>query len=148
MHRTLKSQWALVANIADQTPHGMDSSTCIGSKHFSQGTKVYCFPALWGDGYSSAKVIGRHRGSKKFVTLVIPTKYLVNPRAKIAYNPEVLRRFLQETGCHPWQCREDVEKYVTTIEYNRALIRSDLKAPNPTPDWLIWPDQSSGEAKT
>jgi hypothetical protein len=147
MNHSLQSGWALVANIADNTPFGMNASARIGFKHFSPGTKVDCFPALWGDGYWSAKVIGRHRGSKAFVTLVIPTKYQVNPRAKVVYNPAVLRRFSQDTGCHPWQCREDVEKYVATIEYNRNLICSDRGVPDPTSDWLIWPDEKIGEYK-
>ncbi len=143
MSTSVQSEWALVANIATTTSFGMDGVPRTGSKHFSPGTKVYCFPALWGDGYSSAKVIGRHRGCKDLVTLVIPTKYLVNPRAKVVYNPEVLRRYSQDTGYHPWQSREDVEKYVTTIEYNRSLMLLDRTEPNSNPDWLIWPDNDS-----
>jgi hypothetical protein len=148
MSNSVQAEWALVANIAETTPYGMDGLPRTGSKHFSPGTKVYCFPALWGDGYSSAKVIGRHRGSKEFVTLVIPTKYLVNPRAKVVYNPEVLRRYSQDTGYHPWPSREDVEKYVSTIEYNRRMICLDQTEANVNPDWLIWPDTESDEKRT
>jgi len=43
-------------------------------KHFSLGTKVYCLPSIWGDGYERIVVIGRHTGSKRLITIIISSK--------------------------------------------------------------------------
>ncbi|MBX9666174.1 MAG: hypothetical protein K2X93_01090 [Candidatus Obscuribacterales bacterium] len=83
--------WCVVANVAENTVFGEDKESRKGTKHFSPGTKVYCFPPLWGDGYVNVKVIGRHRGSKKYVTMVMPAKHLTNWRSKLVYSPYVTK---------------------------------------------------------
>jgi hypothetical protein len=110
-----QSQWCLVGNIADQH-RGKEGGDEIrtGNKHFSAGTKIYAFPAQWGDGYEKIVIIGRHRGSKDFVTMVIRSDWVTNWRAKVVYNPEVLRR-LQEGICRfwkpqNWKCEAEVMK--------------------------------------
>jgi hypothetical protein len=45
---------------------------------------------LWGDGYEKIKVIGRHRGSKRFATMVMPSKWLTNWRVKMVYSPHIV----------------------------------------------------------
>jgi hypothetical protein len=84
--------WCVVGNIAEDVVFGEENIIQKGTKHFSPGTKVYCYPPLWGDGYENIKVIARHRGSKKFVTMVIRARWLVNCRAKLIYNPDVLNQ--------------------------------------------------------
>jgi hypothetical protein len=61
-------RWCLVGNIVHERPCGEGGREIQqGTKHFSPGTEVYCLPTQWGDGYQRIIVIGRHRGSKRFV---------------------------------------------------------------------------------
>lgn len=64
-----------------------------GTKHFSPGAKVYCFPALWGDGYENVQVVGRHRGSHRYFKMIMSARYLTNWRADLVYSPHVIREF-------------------------------------------------------
>ena len=41
------------------------------SKHFSGGTKVYCYPSHWGDGYENIHVIGKPRKSRNLIMIVL-----------------------------------------------------------------------------
>src|SRR5713226_10277963 len=92
----LLSQWCLIGNIVEERPYG-EGGTEIkrGTKHFSPGTKVYCLPVKWGDGYEKITVIGRHRGSPQLVRLVIRADWITNWRAKVVYDPVVLRMIRQ-----------------------------------------------------
>jgi len=104
----------LVANVTKQD----------GTKHFSQGTKVYCFAPQWGDGYENIKVIGRHRGSgrkNKLVLMVIRSKYLGNWRYKLVHTPEVLR-LLRVRGFIEWKSQENIE---SMAKYQNGLIESE-----------------------
>ena len=94
--KTYPTQWCLIGNIKEDIPYGHDGEIIMkGTKHFSPGTKVHVLPTQWGDGYYDVVVVGRHRGSKKFVTMIIPETSITNWRAKVVYKQEVLRR-LQE----------------------------------------------------
>lgn len=85
----VNSIWCVVANIAEDIPFGEEKQLRKGTKHFSPGTKIYCYPPLW-DTWKGIQVIGRHRGSKQFVTMVINLNWLVNYRIKLVYNPLIL----------------------------------------------------------
>jgi HSP90 family molecular chaperone len=53
--------WCLIGNIIQERSYGeKEDEIRAGTKHFSPGTKVYCLPAQWGDGYDQILVIGRH----------------------------------------------------------------------------------------
>ena len=78
-----------------------------GTPHFSGGTKVYCLPAQWGDGYEKIAVIGRHRGSKKFVKMIIPSSWVTNWRAQVVYSPAVLNLLMAQS--FNWGSKEEVE---------------------------------------
>jgi hypothetical protein len=109
------SEWCLVGNVRAQTRHGRDGSDIqTGTKHFSPGTKVYCLPPLWHDGYEKIKVVGRHRGTRKLVTMVVKSDWITNWRAKVVYSPEV-RRHLSQAARHRWQSQKDVEKFAKLI---------------------------------
>lgn len=43
-------------------------------------------PVQWGDGYEKIKVVGRHRGSHQYVTMVMQARWLTNWRAKLVYS--------------------------------------------------------------
>lgn len=119
--RGRQTQWCLVGNIAENENHASnDGSVRTGTKHFSSRTKVYAFPAQWGDGYEKIVVVGRHRGSKNFVTMVIRSDSVTNWRAKVVYNPEMLRR-LQEGVCKylkptNWRNEREVRDYLTSLQ--------------------------------
>lgn len=108
------SQWCLVGNIVQERLWGEGGKeTRRGTQHFSPGSKVYCLPAQWGDGYQRVKVIGHHRGSRKFVTMIIPSKHITNWRAQVVYSPEVIRRLCMASGedwILIWHSREQVEE--------------------------------------
>ena len=83
--------WCPVANVADTRPYGEGGKeTRRGTKHFPPGAKVYCFPALWADAYESVKVVGRHRGSHRYVTMIVESRWLINRRADLVYSPHVI----------------------------------------------------------
>lgn len=83
--------WCVVANVADETHVGPAGAIVRrGTKHFSPGTKVYCFPPLWGDGYERVRVLGRHRGARGLVEMIVPFRHLTNWRAKLVYDPFVV----------------------------------------------------------
>ena len=118
------SEWCLIGNIVDRRRYGEGGSEIKpGTKHFSGGTKIYCLPAQWGDGYNQVVVIGRHRGSKKYTTMIISSEWVTNLRAKVVYSPEVLRRirtasftsFDKEPLPYKWESKEQIERHITLL---------------------------------
>lgn len=100
--------WCLVANVREFTRHGHGGLTIQrGLKHFSGSAKVYCFPPLWGDGYEDIRVVGRHRGTARLIRLVLPSRYLSNWRAKLVYEPRVLRLLTYPDGSPIWGSDEN-----------------------------------------
>jgi hypothetical protein len=112
-----ESKWCLVGNIVAERPYGEGGlEVRRGTKHFSGGTKVYCMPAQWGDGYDQIMVIGRHRKSKQFKTMIISADWVTNWRARVVYHPEVLRRMaVAVLSEYPWRSQEHVEEYVRIL---------------------------------
>lgn len=125
----LSSQWCLVGNIVQRRPYGEGGQEQrSGTKHFSPGTKVYCLPARWGDGYEKIIVIGRHRGSKQYVTMVIESAWVTNWRAQVVYSPAVLHQLqaaTQEPGRPNWRSQAEVEIYVTALKRYRTRPQSE-----------------------
>jgi len=104
--------WCLVANVAPKQVYGEEHNVRLGTKHFSSNTKVYCFPPAWGDGYEQIRVIGRHRGSSRLVTLIMPTRRLINWRVKYVRQPYVVRHM------YPGWTKERAEKMLTSLLFN------------------------------
>ena len=92
-----------------------------GTKYFSPGTKVYCYPAQWGDGYEKIKVIGLHRTSKKLITIIIASKIITNWRLKTVYDPYIIKEMLENSG---WTNRESDKKDI--IELAEALNKRKI----------------------
>ena len=120
--------WCLVGNIVDENPKGDSKEIVRGTKRFSPGTKVYCMPPQWGDGYESVVVIGRSRGSKRWITVVQRVSKITNWRAKPVYHPEVLRRLKEGWDAFhgQWKSKKEVEK---AIKY---LLKRAAKENDPT----------------
>ena len=87
-----------MANVVPERPYGPGGAeTRRGTRLLAPGAKVFVFPHLWdshGD-YARLMVIGRHRASHRFVTLIMPARLLTNWRVDIAYSPHVIRSFLE-----------------------------------------------------
>ena len=115
-----KQIWCVVANVVAEHPAGENKEIRRGTKHFSAGTKVYCYPPLWGDGYEDIKVIGRHRGSRKLVEMVMPSKWLTNWRVKMVYTPFVTARMRDD-----WDgSKEARRKADSIVKEMRRRVRS------------------------
>jgi hypothetical protein len=117
------STWCLVGNIVAEHEYGEPKEILHGSKHFTAGTKVYCLPAQWGDGFESAIVVGICRKSRRWITVVIPTKLITNWRAKVVYSPTVLSRLRNgfDGFSHQWSSREDVEHWADMLRQRDGL---------------------------
>jgi len=115
MESSAHTQWCLVGNIVETRLAGVGGEEeKSGTPHFSAKTKVYCLPATWGDGYEQIIVIGRHRGSKRFVKMVISSSWINNWRAQVVYSPAVLK-LIQENIPRVWGTKEEVEAYVQSL---------------------------------
>jgi len=116
----LESQWYLIGNIVEQRPYGEGGTEVRpGTKHFSGGTKVYCLPAQWGDGYEKIVVVGRHRGSKRFETMVLDSSCVTNWRAKVVYSPAVLRRLAHGFKGYwnrKWESKDEIDAYIELLQ--------------------------------
>ena len=84
-------KWCLVGNIVQEREYGENHEAKLGTKHFSPGTKVYCAPGHWGDGYENIVVIGKHRGSPKYIEIIMPKKHIENFRCQKVFKPAVLK---------------------------------------------------------
>jgi hypothetical protein len=90
--------WCLVGNIIDINFRGNPKELKHGTKHFSPGTKVYCFPHQWHDDYDNIKVIGIQRRSKKYICIVMPSRFITSWRLEKVYNPWLIKRLFVEKG--------------------------------------------------
>jgi hypothetical protein len=88
--------WCVVANVVDERPYGPGGiEVRRGTRLFASGTKVSCFPPLWGDGYERVKVVGRHRRTHRYITTTVRSAWLMNWRVKLVYSPHVIREMLR-----------------------------------------------------
>lgn len=109
--------WCVVANIT-RDPHteGHEKELKLGAKNFSPGTKLYCFPVLWGDGGERLTVIGKHRGTRKFVKMIQFSKYIENWRVQKVFNKHIISIFEN--------CWDSSDK---SFEYATEFVESRIK---------------------
>lgn len=89
----VKPVWCLVGNIVEERRAGPGGEqSWRGTKHFSPGTKVYCYPPMWGDGGERLQVLGRPRHSQRFIQVIIKFAWVTNRRAKLVYSPTLVDR--------------------------------------------------------
>jgi len=75
------------------------------------------------DGYEQIIVIGRHRGSKRYETMIVNSEHVTNWRAKVVYAPVVLRRIhgaVAESWKRNWASQDEVEQYRALMLKRRA----------------------------
>lgn len=82
--------WCPIANIVEERPYGPgDEMHLSGTKRFAPKAKVYVLEVFrYGD---RAEVVGRHRGSHRFIKSIVQTRVLTSCRAKLVYSPQVIR---------------------------------------------------------
>lgn len=86
--------WCPVANMKAERPHGPGGKeTKRGSKHFAPGAKLYCDRGSIDGWYDHIKVVGHHRASHRFVTMIVSSSWLTNWRLELAYSPYVIQAF-------------------------------------------------------
>jgi hypothetical protein len=86
-------EWVTVANIVALRQYGPGGSkTKSGTKQLSPGGKVYVFASFAGSPGTVVTVVGRHRASKRYITLHMSAEHLTNWRAELLYSPHVLRQ--------------------------------------------------------
>ncbi|HYF68946.1 MAG TPA: hypothetical protein VD884_12470 [Ohtaekwangia sp.] len=90
--------WCLVGNIIGEHQVGENNEIKRGTKHFSPGTKVYCFPPQWGDGYEKIYVMGRPRQSLGFIKVVINSDLVTNWRIQKVFTPRIKTEMIKSNG--------------------------------------------------
>ena len=108
--------WCVVGNIIDKHPFGPDGRIVRGTKHFSPGTKVYCMPRSFDD---RLMVIGKPRGRRGLIKVVISEKLVENYRCQKVHSPAVLRKMYTPSrnglNSRPWGPGDDDHEYATNI---------------------------------
>jgi len=100
-------EWCMVGNIVQKQLYGPEKELHKGSKHFSAGTKVYCFPQYGGMGHESMPVIGLHRQSRRAISIVITSKLIENMRVKRVYKTFVIEKIRQSYYYKHWKETEN-----------------------------------------
>ncbi len=86
-------EWVTVANVVGLRQYGPGGAkTKSGTKQLSPGGKVFVFADFAGSPGMVVTVVGRHRASKRYITLHMPAEHLINWRAELLYSPHVLRQ--------------------------------------------------------
>jgi hypothetical protein len=128
-----KPSWCLIGNISENATHGEGQTIRSGTRHFSVGSRVYCLPWQWGDGFATISVVGHHRGSRQYVSAVIKARWVSNWRARMVHSPELLRRLREHAG-YFWKDREQIEKMIALMRA-REMLRSS-KTEDEFPQYL------------
>ena len=118
--------WCAVANVVKDRPYGPGGVEIRhGSKHFAPGAKVHLVTGYWGMGGENVTVVGRHRGSRRFVMLDIRSDYLRDWRTELAYSPFVTRALAAhgEYTCHDKQGPDSAEAKRHANEIVTSFIR-------------------------
>lgn len=88
--------WCPVATMRTERPYGPGGQEVKrGNKHFKPGAKLYLIEVMsWLERGAKrdvqVEVVGRHRGSHRYVTMVVSASWLTNWRAELVYSPHVI----------------------------------------------------------
>ncbi len=108
--------WTVVANIISQRLYGEEQEMRLGTRLFSGGAKVYVVAAFMGTA-ENVIVIGRHRGSKKYIHAVIKADIIENFRLSLIYSPKVheIASNISENGAWVTTAKKDAEFLLTVL---------------------------------
>jgi hypothetical protein len=101
-------RWCLVGNIVQSHEFGENGDIRVGTKHFAPGAKVYIAPAQWGDGYEKVCVIGKPRGKRPLIEIVMKLEYIENLRIKKVFDPAALMRMTESS--YTWWNNTDADQ--------------------------------------
>lgn len=110
--------WCVVANVVDATLWSYDGQVRrSGTRHFSGGTTVYCLPAVLGNHYANVMVVGPHRRTLRYITVIMPSQHLTNWQVKLVECPQVVAELAaQPSAVSRWnssaESRERAEQIV------------------------------------
>lgn len=130
--------WCLVANIRREGfPDAGPLDNRGGTKHFAPGAKVYVFPVSWDGWWDRGPVLGKEKGSGRYVRKVMGWEWLENFRCKRVYSPTVIswmmgmRSEILNYGNHGPYCSGDwLEGWGWPEAYRRGddhLIREEIE---------------------
>lgn len=91
-HGVPKWIWCLVGNVVHEREYGPDHVIRKGTKRFKGGTKVYCYPVQWGDGYEQIYVLGKPRERFGLIRVIMRRDHIENFRLQKVYNKQVIQR--------------------------------------------------------
>jgi hypothetical protein len=111
-NRDVEFVWCLVGNIIGEHPVGENKEIKSGTKHFSTGTKVYCFPPQWGDGYEKIYVMGRPRHSSRFIKVVLSSNLVTNWRIQQVFTPRIKKEMIKNNG---WDETDDSKERILVL---------------------------------
>jgi hypothetical protein len=90
--------WTVLANVVRERRFGpLGLERRHGSKHFAGGAKVYVIDEFGGM-CQNVVVVGRHRGSNRYVKMVLPVAYLERFRPRVLYSPTVTKMVADHLG--------------------------------------------------
>jgi hypothetical protein len=88
-----RAVWCIVANVVEERPYGPGGAeTRRGLKIFPAGAKLYVPDGFGGMGWETVEVVGRGRGSSRYVAARVQTSQLTNWRVKAVHSPGALRQ--------------------------------------------------------
>lgn len=115
--------WALVANIRREGfPDAGPLNNRGGTKHFAPGARVYVLPVRWDGWWERGPVIGKLKGSNRYVRKVMSWDWLENFRCKRVYSPAVIswmmgaRSEIKNCGC-PYDHGIEIDGWSTVDAY-------------------------------
>ncbi len=94
---SLRPVWSLTATVKNETylSKGIEIQ---GSKHFEPGAKVYPCGRWSGDGYERPYVVGLHRETQKFISVICPSNRLENWKVELVENPILIFQLRHTVG--------------------------------------------------
>lgn len=94
--------WCIAANMVyerDYGPGGQEKRS--GTRHFAPGAKLYIVDFFWGMAGENCTVVGHHRKSRRYITIVTQSKWLANWRVELVYSPYVIKEVVKHTTYKP-----------------------------------------------
>jgi hypothetical protein len=111
----LNPVWCIAANMVHEReygPGGLEKRE--GTRHFAPGAKLYIVDFFWGYAGEQCTVVGHHRKSRRYITIVTRSKWLANWRAELVYSPHVIQEVTKHLTYKPerkifglWKLPED-----------------------------------------
>jgi hypothetical protein len=103
----LAPRWGLLADVADRT-YQIRGTPVRGTRHFAPGTTLYVYPPYSGDGFERTYMVGPHRDTRAYISIIGPTARLERWRVETITHPAMLYEIGR--ALVPWDERSDVTR--------------------------------------